>query len=79
MRGARRLGSAVAAVAVAVGILMSPMASTPSHAAANSAGSGRIETAVNYTKILVSDDGKLVMVCRYTSSGRLLYCDVNPR
>src|SRR5690242_17831567 len=37
MHGARRLGSAVAAAALAVGIVMSPMASTPSHAAANSA------------------------------------------
>lgn len=80
MRGARRLGSAAAAVALALGIVMSPMTSTPSHAAANSAAGGRIESTANYTKILVSDDGKVVMVCHYTASGRLRYCDIkSPR
>ncbi|MCC6178747.1 MAG: hypothetical protein IT305_25860 [Chloroflexi bacterium] len=33
---------------------------------------------VAYTKILVSADGNLVLVCHYTAKGKLLFCDVNP-
>ncbi len=76
MLGGRRLGSVVAAGMLAVGIVMSPLASATSHAAANTAATGRIETTANYTKILVSDDGKVVMICHYDSRGKLLYCDI---
>jgi hypothetical protein len=66
----------VAAGALAVGILMSPLASGTSHAAALGGSVTGAESTGRYTKILVSDDGKVVMVCHYTASGRLLYCNI---
>lgn len=65
----RHLTLAALATALTLGAVGAPLLQP---AAAQAA----VAQAAGYTKILISSDGKLILVCRYDSRGRLLYCDV---